>query len=88
MLFVPCRDHCYVRCGKSYTKECDTECDYAKVCLENKELKEKDEDRKKILEEICTFLISSNRPNKHGALYMLTDHELAHLLKLIKKLVY
>ena len=35
-MFVPCRDHCYLRYGKQYTEECDTNCDYAKVCLENK----------------------------------------------------
>ena len=38
MQFVPCRDHCYIRYGKQYTKECDTTCDYAKVCLENKDM--------------------------------------------------
>lgn len=39
-MFVPCRDHCYLRYGKQYTEECDTTCDYARVCLENKKLKE------------------------------------------------
>lgn len=38
MIFVPCRDHCYIRYGKQYTKECNTTCDYAKVCLKNKDM--------------------------------------------------
>lgn len=25
----PCYDHCYLKYGKQYTKECDTICDYA-----------------------------------------------------------
>lgn len=35
----PCFD-CLNRYGHSYIEECDTTCDYARVCLENKELKE------------------------------------------------
>lgn len=35
MKFIPCRDHCYLRYGRQYTEECDTTCDYARVCLEN-----------------------------------------------------
>lgn len=33
-MFVPCRDHCYLRYGGQYTKECDTNCDYAKAVKE------------------------------------------------------
>lgn len=88
MLLIPCHEHCWEKYGKQYTEECDTKCDYAKVCLENKKLKEKDEERKKTLEDICTFLVGTNKPNKHGALYVLTKYELAELLKMIKKLVY
>ena len=39
MIFTPC-SQCYMRHGTQYTKECDDFCDYAKVCLENKKLKE------------------------------------------------
>lgn len=38
----PCKDFCYIRFGgKQYTRECDEYCDYAKVVLENKKLKDK-----------------------------------------------
>lgn len=37
-MFSPCFE-CYNRYGRQYTEECDTICDYAKVCLENKKLK-------------------------------------------------
>lgn len=40
-MFNPCYEHCYLRYGKQYTEECDTTCDYARVCLENKKLKDK-----------------------------------------------
>lgn len=36
----PCIDYCYVRFGKQYESKCDTECDYAKIAQENKQLKE------------------------------------------------
>ena len=39
-MFVPCHEHCYLRYGKQYTKECDINCDYAKAV---KESKKKDE---------------------------------------------
>lgn len=39
-MFEPCYEHCYLRYGKQYTKECDNECNYAKVVRENKELVE------------------------------------------------
>lgn len=38
-VFVPCYEHCYIRFGKQYSKECDSSCDYARVILENKKLK-------------------------------------------------
>ena len=34
-MFVPCRDHCYLRYGRQYTKECDVNCDYAKAVKES-----------------------------------------------------
>lgn len=37
----PCKDYCYIRFGKQYTKECDTQCEFAKVCVENRELKKR-----------------------------------------------
>ena len=37
----PCKDYCYLRFGKMYSPKCDTECDYAAVVKENKELKER-----------------------------------------------
>ena len=37
-MFNPCFE-CYNRYNRQYTKECDTTCEYAKTCLENKELK-------------------------------------------------
>lgn len=39
-MFIPCKDHCYLRYGKQYSKECDTNCDYAKAV---KESNQKDE---------------------------------------------
>ena len=36
MLFIPCYEHCFLRYGKQYTKDCDDTCDYAKVIKENK----------------------------------------------------
>lgn len=35
-MLIPCHDHCYLRYGKQYTKECDTTCDYAKAVKEGK----------------------------------------------------
>lgn len=35
-MFEPCFDHCYIRYNKQYTKECDDNCNYAKVVKENK----------------------------------------------------
>lgn len=37
-MFKPCYEHCYLRYGKQYTKECDDKCHYAKAIKENKEL--------------------------------------------------
>ena len=37
----PCKDFCYIRFGKQYTSKCDKTCEYAKVVLENRELKER-----------------------------------------------
>ena len=38
--YIPCFEHCYVKYGKQYEPEkCDSECDYAMKCVENKELK-------------------------------------------------
>ena len=34
----PCIDYCFNRFGKGYTKDCDNNCEYAKVIAENKEL--------------------------------------------------
>ena len=39
-LFNPCYEHCYLRHGKQYSPECDSQCEYAKVVKENKNLKE------------------------------------------------
>lgn len=39
-MFEPCYEHCYLRYGKQYTKECDDKCNYAKAVKENKELAE------------------------------------------------
>lgn len=36
---IPCRDYCYVRYGKQYTPDCDNTCDYARVVIENRELR-------------------------------------------------
>lgn len=36
----PCVEHCWMRFGKQYSHECDKECDFAKVVVENKELKQ------------------------------------------------
>ena len=30
-MFEPCFEHCYLRYGKQYTKECDNNCNYAKT---------------------------------------------------------
>ena len=38
-MFNPCYEHCYLRWGKQYAKKCDDNCVFAKVCLENRELK-------------------------------------------------
>ena len=37
-MFEPCYEHCYLRYGKQYTKECDDKCNYAKAVKEKKEL--------------------------------------------------
>lgn len=34
----PCIDYCFNRFGKEYTKDCDNNCEYAKVIVENKKL--------------------------------------------------
>lgn len=34
----PCIDYCFNRFGKEYTKDCDNNCEYAKVIAENKKL--------------------------------------------------
>ena len=39
-MFDPCYEHCYLRWRKEYTKECDNTCNYARLYLENKKLKE------------------------------------------------
>lgn len=37
--YIPCFEHCYVKYGKQYEPErCDSECDYAMKCVENREL--------------------------------------------------
>ncbi len=36
----PCYDFCYLRYNKQYSQDCDSTCEYAKVVLENKALKE------------------------------------------------
>ena len=48
-MFVPCHDHCYLRYGRQYTKECDINCDYAKVVKE-------DNQNKKIIELLLDML--------------------------------
>ena len=41
-MFNPCSDYCYIRFGKQYDPEkCDSYCEFAKVCVENRELKKK-----------------------------------------------
>ena len=35
-MFNPCYEHCYLRYSKQYTKECDDNCDYAKIVKENR----------------------------------------------------
>lgn len=39
----PCKDWCYARFGKEYTPECDKHCDYAKLHIELKQLREENE---------------------------------------------
>lgn len=39
-MFEPCYEHCLLRYGKGYTKECDEKCSYAKVALEKRKLEE------------------------------------------------
>lgn len=34
----PCIDYCFNHFGKEYTKDCDNNCNYAKVIVENKKL--------------------------------------------------
>jgi predicted secreted protein len=47
-MFNPCIDYCYIRYGREYTHECEDRCDYARVCKELRELKQKVyEDKKK-----------------------------------------
>lgn len=46
-MFEPCYQHCYLRYGKKYTKECDLKCNYAKAV---KESKNKDRIIKKLLD--------------------------------------
>lgn len=35
----PCKDWCFARFGKEYTKECDKHCDYARLHVELKQLR-------------------------------------------------
>ena len=34
-MFEPCYEHCYLKYGKEYTKECDDKCMYAKAVKNN-----------------------------------------------------
>ena len=46
-MFNPCKDYCFIRLGKQYTEECNNSCEFAKVCVENKELKKRLEEYEK-----------------------------------------
>lgn len=37
-MFIPCRDYCYLRFNKQYTKECNNTCDYARIVKVLKEV--------------------------------------------------
>ena len=47
-MFIPCKEHCYLRYGKQYTKECDDNCDYAHVAKLYEETKQ-------ILKSVLTY---------------------------------
>ena len=66
-LFNPCYDYCYLKYGKQYTEECDSTCDYARVCLENKELQEREERRAMYNKKY--YLEKIEEMNKHNPLY-------------------
>ena len=37
-MFNPCYEHCFLKYGRQYSKDCDNKCEYAKVIVENKAL--------------------------------------------------
>lgn len=37
-MIIPCVDYCFYRFGKEYSKDCDNNCNYAKVVAENAQL--------------------------------------------------
>ena len=86
--YIPCFEHCYVKYGKQYDQDkCDSECDYARALLENKKLKEKEEERMKTFEEIKDYLNEIEDVRKHNeVVYTILKHELEHLVSLIEKL--
>lgn len=88
-MFNPCIEHCYNRYGKQYSSDCDDKCEYAKMANEYNLLKNRDEQRKKIFEEIKSVILAGNHNTlkKHGVLYIMTKNELEYLIHLIAKLV-
>lgn len=79
-MYIPCFDHCYVKYGKQYDPEiCDTECDYAIKCLENKELKAKllaesaCDDNKCVDVDECVLPSNIKFPSQYLAQYLLGE---------------
>jgi len=90
-MFNPCVEHCYIKYGKLYSQECNTECEYAKAIKDKQELElvaEREADyRKNILEDIKIFLTSGSGEYKRGESYIFfSKTDLTRLIELIKKL--
>ena len=65
-MFEPCFEHCHIRYGKQYTKECDDNCNYAKAV---KESKRKDE----IIEYLLDMLEGEHTGMRASAIEEIKD---------------
>ena len=70
-LFNPCIEHCFIRYGKQYTKDCDEKCDYAKMAKELRELKQ--EYRELDKSKVYIFTVDVTELNKETARKYLSD---------------
>ena len=57
----PCVEYCYNKFGRSYSKKCDTMCDYARIVKEKDALIKRCKELEEQLRFICRYEIDDGK---------------------------